>query len=192
MKIDIEVPNGKSGDWRVEDFEISETDAKMQNVRAMFNPGNRRVAPGIFKRLMRSSTVVMSNTPAEIEDHLNFINTAKRIGGHILINGLGLGVALKEILHSDKVLSVTVIEKSEDVILLVGNTYLKDSRVSIINDDAFNWQPPRGERYDAVWHDIWDYICGDNLKEMTTLHRKYGRRTNWQGSWCKELCKRHR
>jgi len=190
MQIDIDVPNGESGHWKVEDFEISEDSAKFENMRASFQPGGRYVKPGKFKRLMRGGTVVMSNTPAEISDHRQFICIAKR-GGNILINGLGIGVALKEILTSPDVESVTVIEKSEDVINLVANTY-NDPRVTIIHADAFEWKPPKGVRYAAAWHDIWDYICGDNLKEMTKLHRKYGRRTDWQGSWCRELCRRQR
>ena len=69
--------------------------------------------------------------------------------------------------------------------------YIKDKRVTIINADAFEWKPPKDQRYDVVWHDIWDNICGDNLPEMTKLHRKYGKKTDWQGSWCKYECKRY-
>lgn len=188
MNIEIDVPNNTSGNWKVEDFEITKQGADFENMRASFH-GGRYVKEGTFKRLMRGGTVVMSNTPSEIRDHQYFIMTAK-LGGNILINGLGLGVALKEILTSDKVQSVTIIEKSKDVIGLVSETYLKDSRVKIINDDAFDFKPHKGKNYDAVWHDIWDYICSDNLPEMTRLHRKYGRRSDWQGSWCKRECKR--
>jgi len=190
MNIDISVPNGESGRWRVEDFEISEDAACIENMRASFRPGARYVEPGVFKRLMRDGSVIMSNTPAEISDHRQFIRIAQR-GGDILINGLGLGVALVEILKSEDVETVTIIEKSQDVISLTAETYLKDPRVEVINADAFGWKPPKGKRYSAVWHDIWDDICADNLPEMTKLHRKYGRRADWQGSWCKELCKRY-
>lgn len=188
MKINITVPDGTSNEWRVETFEISKKDADFENMRAAFHPGGRFYRAGKYKRLMRGRTVVMSNTRAEISDHLRFIYTAK-MGGDILINGLGIGVALKAILESEKVDHVTIIEKSEDVIKLVAPSYT-DKRVDIICADAFTWQPPKTKRYSAVWHDIWDNICADNLPEMTKLHRKYGRRTDWQGSWCKELCKR--
>ena len=152
--------------------------------------GGRGVSAGTYKRLMRGNTVVMSNTPAEIRDHMDFIREAKK-GGDILINGLGLGVALSEILKSDIVETVTVIEKSQDVIDLVSE-YFTDDRVNIIKDDAFEYIPTVGFRFNAVWHDIWDYITSDNLPEMTKLHRKYGRRTDWQGSWCKYECLRAR
>lgn len=133
----------------------------------------------------------MSNVPSEILDHILFINNAKYFGGDILINGLGLGVALFEILKSTRINSVTVVEKSLDVISLVF-PYIKDTRVSVINADAFEWKPPKGYRYSTVWHDIWDDICSDNLPEMTRLHRKYAKRCMWQDSWCKSLCKRLR
>jgi len=68
--------------------------------------------------------------------------------------------------------------------------FYKDKRLTIINADALEWKPPKGQRYDFVWHDIWDDICDDNLKEMEKLHRKYSKKTDWQDSWCKKLCKK--
>lgn len=184
----MQIPDGKSNVWEVSSFEVSEEDASIFNIRAAFRPGQRLIRPGKYKRLTCNGYVIMSNTPAEIGDHSRFISQAKK-GGHILINGLGLGIALSVILESEHVESVTVIEKSADVIALVGPSFKYDKRVNIIQADAFTWKPPRGIRYNAVWHDIWDDICPDNLPEMTRLHRKYGKRTDWQQSWCKGECK---
>ncbi len=114
-----------------------------------------------------------------------------RAEGKVLVNGLGLGVLLKALLDKGDITEVTVIENSEDVINLVAETYLSDDRVSIIHADAFEWKPPKGKRYDFVWHDIWDYICADNLPDMHKLHRKYGRRTSHQESWCRDRCERN-
>lgn len=191
MQIQVNIPDGRSNAWEVSSFEVSEKDATFHNMRAAFKPGQRFIKPGKYKKLTRNGYLIMSNTPAEISDHYCFISKAKK-GGHILINGLGLGVALSTILDSECVESVTVIEKSADVIFLVGPSFRHDKRVNIIHADAFNWKPPRGVRYNAVWHDIWDDICTDNVSEMTRLHRKYGKRTDWQGSWCKEECKQKR
>jgi spermidine synthase len=115
---------------------------------------------------------------------LNFIYKAE---GHVLINGLGLGVCLKAVLEKKEVIKVTVIEKSEDVIKLVAPSF-QDDRVEIINADAFEYKPPKGVVYDVVWHDIWQDICTDNLEQMKKLHRKYGRKCKWQGSWSRKLC----
>jgi spermidine synthase len=106
-----------------------------------------------------------------------------------VINGLGLGVCLKAILEKTEIESVTVIEKSKDVINLVEPSFLDDPRVTIIHADALEWKAPRNVKYDFVWHDIWDDICTNNLETMGTLHRKYARRSGWQDSWCRDLLK---
>lgn len=182
---EVKVPDGICGSWAVETFTISELVSAMSAVR---EPG-RSVRPGEYKRLIHKGSVVMSNTSAEIRDHLDFFRIAE---GSVLINGLGLGIALANVLAKDCVTSVTVIENSIEVITLVAPTFSEDPRVTIIAADAFSWQPPHGVRYNTVWHDIWEYIDSDNLKEMSVLHRKYGRRCDWQDSWCKKLCKKRK
>jgi len=182
MKIPIDVPDGTKGEWRVETIEVPEND--FSQILSAMKTG-RSVPGGKYKRLLRNGTCVMSNTPNEIRDFMRFVLKAE---GIVLVNGLGLGVLLKALLDKPTITEVTVIEKSKDVIDLVGPTYLKDERVAIIHADAFEYKPPKGKRYNAVWHDIWDYICGDNVDEMKTLHRKYGRRSNYQESWCRYLC----
>jgi spermidine synthase len=184
MKIDIDVPDGISGEWRVETFEVQEKE--ISQIISMFKTG-RGVPAGMYKRLMRNNTCVMSNTPDEISDCMHFVCKAR---GSILVNGLGLGVLLKALLSKDEVTDITVIEKSEDVIKLVAPTYLVDNRVTIVKADAFQYKPPKDKIYYAVWHDIWDYISADNLEEMKKLHRKYGRKAGYQESWCRWMCEK--
>lgn len=181
MKIDIDVPNGESGKWSVNEITVNENDSMMSSLRC----NSRYIPVGIYKTLNNKYGVMMSNTPAEISDHLPFIRNAT---GHVLINGLGLGMCIKAIVDRPEVTKITVIEKSEDVIKLVAPTYEKYDKVEIICADAFTYEPPKGVRYGAVWHDIWQDICTDNLKQMKKLHRKYGRKTDWQGSWSRSLC----
>lgn len=188
MKIDVTVPDGVSGNWSVQTFTISEADAKFENMRASFHPGSRYVYPGTYKRLMRGNKCIMSNTHSEISDCFSFLLKAH---GNILINGLGLGVVLTHLLNQEKVKHITVIEKSNDVINLVASHFLPNDKLEIINANCFEYKPPKGTRYNFVWHDIWDDICTDNLKEMEKLHRKYGKRCDWQDSWCKYLCQRY-
>jgi len=190
MAIEVKVPDGQSGVWSVETFVVDEEGARLANLRAAFRSG-RYINTGTYKRLCRGSVIVMSNTPAEISDHLGFIWKAQKVE-NVLINGLGLGVALSEILKSSVVKRVDVVEISEDVIKLVAPTFQSDKRVNIIHADAFEYKPESGVRYGAVWHDVWDYITWDNLEGMKKLHRKYGRRCDWQGSWCRGLCERGR
>jgi len=186
MQIIIDVPDGVSGDWCVETFEVR--DNELSQKISLWKTG-RYVPSGTYKRLMHHGTVVMSNTPDEIRDLSFFIIRAK---GNILINGLGLGVMLKALLDKPEVISIAVIEISSDVINLVAPTYIGDKRLTIINADAFEWKPPKCMIYDYVWHDIWDYLCKDNLIQMAKLHRKYGKKAKYQDSWGKAFCKRIR
>lgn len=183
MKLDlgtVEIPDGVSGDWRVETFEISDGEARFSWLRGGLNG----VEAGKYKRLMRGRTVIMSNTRMERITNREFVYEAR---GRVLINGLGLGMVLRAILQKPEVAYVRVIEKSVDVIALVGPYFSFDPRVEIIHADAMEYKPAKGERFDVVWHDIWENICSDNNEQMKVLHRRYGRICDWQGSWSRGL-----
>ena len=182
MKINMDhIPNGDSGAWSIQEFEADELWYRISMAKS-----GRGVPPGKYKRLSRYKSVIMSNTPDEIRDFMPFV---WRASGRVLINGLGLGVVLTAILQKEEVKEVIVIEKEQDVINLVA-PYFNDSRLTIIHADAYEYSPEG--KFDCVWHDIWDHICSDNLPQMTRLHRKYAKRTNWQDSWAKKLCKRQK
>ena len=149
MEIDVNVPDGKSGVWEVSTFSVGEDEIKIYNIRAIFQPGNRTMKAGTYKKLTRNGNIIMSNTPSEISDHTSFIFKAKK-SESILINGLGLGVALTEILKSKFIKDITVIEKSKDVIALSRDTFSKDTRVEIIHADAFEWKPPKNKKFTGV------------------------------------------
>ena len=176
------IPEGRSGDWAVERFEMTADQAMMSRIR----DGYRYCPQGTYTRLVRRGRCIMSDTPAELGDLGRF---RRGVYGSVLINGLGLGIAAKMALEKEIVIDVTVIEASPDVIALVG-PHLACSRLTIIHADAYEWKPPKGRRWNTVWHDIWDDICADNLEGMKRLHRKYGRRADWQESWCRFQCER--
>ena len=178
------IPDATSGIWSVEAVVVKES----LLFKIGFMKTGRGVPPGTYTRLVRGGTVVMSNTPDELRDFRQFVRVAQ---GDILINGLGLGCVVKALLEKESITSITVIEKSEDVIALV-RPYFTDARLTVIHADAFEHKPPKTAYYNAVWHDIWDYICADNLPEMTRLHRKYAKKTSWQASWAKPECLRLR
>lgn len=186
----VYVPEGVSGNWSVEKFSISDEEASWNNAIATFSSSRRDVEPGNYTRLMgpnQFDNPIMSDTPTEAWDHYKFVCQAK---GHVLINGLGLGFVLRAILNKPEVEHVTVIEISPNVIDLVAPYYspnYEDSRVTIIQADALEWRPPKNVRFGAVWHDIWPSICSDNLPDMHKLHRRYGRKADWQGSWSRDL-----
>lgn len=184
----VTVPEGASGRWAVQRFTVSREDAQWANLRATIGgERGRGISPGDYTRLVHGATVVMSDVPAEMRDHVDAVLNAK---GDCLVNGLGLGMVVQAMLFKDGVNTVTVIERSPDVIKLVAPHYQErfGNRFMVIESDALQYTPPRGKKFGAVWHDIWDYICADNLDNMKTLHRRYGRRTEWQGSWCRAEC----
>jgi hypothetical protein len=192
MKYKSDVPEGVSGEWKVQKFTVSIQDEAFQKMRAMWSSSDRgRYVPaGTYTRLVRDKEVIMSDTPDEINDQRYAIYEAK---GHCLINGLGLGITTELVLQKPEVEFVTVIEISKDVIKLVGDHLLRKGygkRLNIVLADTMEYKPPKGSKFGMVWHDIWDSICEDNLEEMKKLHRRYGRLTDWQGSWGRELIRR--
>jgi hypothetical protein len=171
----FDIPEAQSGNWRVERFEMSADQAMLSAIRDR----GRSCPAGTYFRLMRNSKCIMSNTPAEMAD---LYPLRRHATGSVLINGLGLGIAASLVLAKPDVTAITIVELSPDVISLVA-PFIVDSRVTVIEGDAYSWSPPKGVRYNAVWHDIWDDLCADNLPLMSRLHRKYGHRADWQGSW---------
>jgi len=182
----VDLPEMTNGSWRVEQFTVDPERDVISMLRLAMR--GRSIRPGTYTRLMRDSTLVMSDTPAEMKDHHKAIQKAK---DHCLINGLGIGMVLKNILLKKDVTKVTVIELSQDLIDIVKPHYT-DPRVEIICCSAFDYKPPKDIYYGMIWHDIWDHISADNIPEMKRLHRKYYGKTEWQGSWCREECVRHK
>lgn len=187
-----EVPVNEVGAHKIERFEVSEQDAAFFNLRCSINGySHRSIEAGTYTRLVRSGTFdpVMSDTPAEMDDHIEPITRAR---GHVLIAGLGIGMVAEACLRHPDVTKVTVVELSTDVISLVGG-YLEDKwgeKIEIIWDDILEWEPPKGENYGMAWFDIWDDICEDNLDDMNKLTRRFCRRADWYGHWAKEEIRR--
>ncbi len=181
----VDVPEGISGDWKVEKFIVPERD-----IRAItYALHGRPVEPGTYTRLMHKGAIdpMMSDTPSEIYDALGFIGYAS---GTILISGLGLGMVVKALLNKPEVTRIDVVELEQDIINLVAPTYKKDPRFNVYHGDAFTFQFPKDVKWDYAWHDIWPNICTDNLPEITKLKRKYARKVGHQEAWVEGELKR--
>lgn len=181
----VNLPEGQSGDWKIEIFEVSEQEAQFDNIRNLINARSRYMSPGRYTRLTYCGRVIMSDTHDEMYDHQFFVHRAK---GNILINGLGIGMVLKNVLLKPEVDLVIVNELSEDVIKLVASHY-QDPRLTINHTDAFTWKPKNGLKFDNIWHDIWISRCTDNLEDMKKLCRRYGKwktPNGYQGCWSRE------
>ncbi len=186
----VSVPEAEKGNWKIKHVVVSDEDEKGGRMRSC-NPSSmgRFVPAGSYTMLYHNGSLWMSDTPDEMRDHIDPIHQAKRVGGHVLINGLGIGMVAGAIAALENVTKVTIIENSPEVIALVGPSLTEKfgSKIEIIEHDSYTFKPPKGVRYTVVWHDLWLDLCTDNLKEMAILHRRYGRRCDWQGSWGKEL-----
>ena len=181
----VDVPEGQSGNWSVNKFTVAERDW----MALQYALHGRPVPAGTYTRLLQKGAYnpVMSDTPAELNDHLQFLYQAE---GKVLVNGLGLGLVVKGLLLNPKIVHIDVVEISSDVISLVWPTYASEPLVHLYQADAFSMTWPQDAQWDFAWHDIWSDICTDNLPEITKLKRKYARRVGWQGAWCEGLLRR--
>ena len=180
----------KFGKWEVQEFEVSEDNAILFNFKESLHGTTRTITSGKYIKLAHKGCLVMSNTPAELSELSPFERALKRYAVDdkpILINGLGLGIALQVALFYP-CSEIYIIEIDKDLIKEISK-YFPERKIRFINADALKYVAPKGLKYSVVWHDIWDTICLDNIPEMTTLHRKYGRRCDWQSSWSKDMIK---
>lgn len=180
----VTVPVGELDGVRVERFVIPE-----HSFENLYNAihGGRDSRPGEYTRLLVDGRLWMSDVDAEWRDHLEAVWRIRQPETRrVLINGLGLGMVVQAALDQPHVEHVDVVELDRRVVDLVGPHYLKDPRVTIHHADAYTVTWPANTRWDVAWHDVWKDMNQDNLPLMAKLHRRYGRRVGWQGSWGKE------
>lgn len=193
----VGVPEGVSGDVEVRRFEVSGEDADRTRLQAAMHGGRGYVAPGSYTALYRRGRLWMSDTSDERRDHIPFVREVDRQSlKTVLVGGLGLGMVAAALAILPTVERVTIIEKDEDVIALVGpwlREVYADAQIEleIIHGDATDPKPlfPRDQRWDAAWHDIWEELCTDNLTEMGNMGRRYARRVGWQDFWGRDYLK---
>lgn len=154
------------GDFKIEHFTVGEG-----NIRAMLDG----LPHGEYVRLMGNGRLLMSNTLMEQRTNAHFVTWAH---GDVLIGGLGLGMIVLAIQDKPDVKSITIIEKSNDVIMLMlnqPNVYFNE-KVNIVHGDVFTWKPAKGQKFDCIYMDIWPYINEDVYHdEMVPLKRRYAR-----------------
>ena len=126
------------------------------------------------------------------------LEVVQRAHGNVLIAGLGLGMILHPIVKQPGVRHVTVVEKYQDVVDLIGPTLPRSDALAVVVGDIFEWRPPTGSRYDVIWFDIWPDVAPSRLEEMAGLHRRFAPYLNrrnprcWMDSWHREETRRIR
>ena len=130
------------------------------------------IPQGDYIRLIVNGECMMSNTPMEKRTSMDFMTNAF---GDVLICGLGSGMVILALLESDKIKSITVIEKYQDVIDCVLpqiEKYDIKKKMKVIHQDCFEFTTK--DKFDTIFIDIWAYINSDIYeKEMKPLKRKY-------------------
>lgn len=177
-----EIPEGQEGEWRIERFVVRQPEV------ADPRPPWFQARPGRYTRLKQDSTVYMTDLYDEWWTQRRAVQEAVCRGGRVLVTGLGLGLIIESMLRPDDlpIESVTVIERSPDVIRLVAPHLLAryGARLRVVQADAFRWKPELGERFTVGWHDIWpNPLDAAVFPEIDRLHRHYQNCCDWQWSW---------
>jgi hypothetical protein len=179
------VPDGESGPWKISAFEVDKRDALMFNISHARNPW-AWIEPGTYRKLSHATRgTIMSNTPMEVRSNYDAYLSAR---GRVLVNGLGMGMLLEGLVRKPSVTYIRVHEIDEHVIKLVAPHFARFTHVEIRQCNALDYKPSPGERYDYVWHDIWDDINDVNLPQMAMLNRRWNRRiVGESGTWSRDL-----
>jgi len=212
----VSIPCGTQGAWTLDKFTLdrrrnnSASSAERKVIDQAIGLVDRSIPAGTYSRIWKRepsgrAVTVMTDTPAEIREHLPIIDQAH---GRCLVNGLGLGMVAAALLAKESVDCVVVIEQSPDVIALVAPTLFERfgrKRLQVLNGDAFTcdlWMgyfaqdgrtaPQEHPMWDFAWHDIWDDITDLNIAEMEKLRQRFATTARWQECWAEGACWRMR
>lgn len=181
---------------RLERFTLTEEQARFANTQTLFSGGRsfQRLRPGDYVRLMVNGELMMSDTDMEKITNLDIVANAH---GKVMIAGLGIGLVidnLREKIANGIIESIVIYEKYQDVIDLVASRY-KDLPLEVRCADILQYIPPKQEKYDTIYFDIWPTIDVENLKEMAVLHQRWKYRKlpgAYMGSWMQDFLRNER
>jgi hypothetical protein len=181
---------GRAGDWVLEHYEIDEASARFW---ASARPREySHLQAGIYAKLKRGETIVMTDTPFERLSNYEAVHQAQ---GRVLIGGLGLGMVLLPILRKPTVERVYVLEQDPAVIELVAPGLQRavpqdyEEKLQLLCGDvkvSGSASVVAGLVFDTIYLDIWDEISGDNwpeYKALKLLWRKSLAVGGWLGCW---------
>ena len=165
-------------------FKIDLVDTeKPTRTGAMMNPEikgqlDQRI---VILRDSEKREIVMSDSWMEQITNIDFIRKAN---GHVLIAGLGIGMIGLAIQDKTDVESITVVELQQGIYDLVMPTLTKhfNDKVKVVIGDIHDFNPEI--KYDTIYCDIWNDICGDNWNEMKDLTKKFKYQVNRTNKRC--------
>ena len=109
--------------------------------------------------LYHGEVSIMSDRLQEFQEAEKFLAAAH---GDVLCAGLGLGVLHQALMSNDKVKSVTVVEKYQDVIDLVWDHCARDDRFRLIHADIYDDWFAKDDLFDVGWFDSWTSETGES------------------------------
>jgi len=179
------VPPGECQNAKVDHVVVRKHDAQLAAMRG------ERLREGALTRLFVDGYLMMSDGDNEKATNCEVVH---RANGDVFIAGLGIGLVLVPMLKKPEVRTVTVLEKHLGVQVLIAphiRAHVPEAgiKLTVIGADVFDWEIPKGQKWDCIYFDIWPDICTDNLKEITKLKRRYARHFNranpkaWMGAW---------
>ena len=191
------IPVSQSGKWQIQHQTATEEKAdfkrRMGAIRGDWTW--RGFEAGTYCILTNSNgfagEIMMSDTWLERITNQDILREAR---GDVLLAGLGIGLVPAGIIS--KVNSLTIIELEPDVIKLIElplRHYLgkQFNKLIIIQADIFRYVPT--QKFDIIYFDIWQDLCGDNYAETKTLHKRYRKWLNkdgWMNSWMRDEFRR--
>jgi hypothetical protein len=175
-------------------FVITEAEANIDKLRAAFNPqrGDRSIDAGTFTRLTVDGLIWMTDTPAEVRDHLEADWAMGLVhGGSALIVGLGMGMVLNRAIRKHRMSRIDVVEIDPRIIKAVAPHYERlahdhDIELFIHQADIHEWRPQRGLFWDMAWFDIWPTINDEDMPEVKRLRDRFRTRVGWSGAWAQD------
>jgi len=168
---------GQTKNFELKKQKITKDDVKLAEMRAIFNPRDIPPKIGTLMVLSRKSSsyndCVMSDAEFEKMTNTQIVNVAR---GNVLIAGLGIGMILIPLLKDKGVKKITVIEKEKDLINLIFSKikkHDKSNKLEIIHSNIFELELSKEQKFDVIYFDIWDNVCGDNYQQMKDLKKKF-------------------
>ena len=162
--VNIKIPNVKIGDWELKTESYKPYRAVIAGDMDIY-PDFREVPPlGFFEEefffpaVLEGGNEWMTLTPVDLDTCEEAIYAAR---GRVVTFGLGLGYYAYMVSEKEDVESITVVEKSEDVIKLFTEYVLPQfghkEKVRIVQADAFEYAEKimPGEKFDLAFVDTW-------------------------------------
>ncbi|GAA0084146.1 hypothetical protein UT300007_05850 [Clostridium sp. CTA-7] len=135
---------------KIGNFEIKSTDKEKDYIDGYMYNKHEKLNLSLLE-LYGPNNIWMKVSPLEIESSYMFIKYAKGIVGVV---GLGLGYVVQELAKKKDVEKVVVYEKEKDIIDLYNLSFKNNSKIIIINEDAYK---TKKESFDFFYVDIYEY-----------------------------------